>query len=340
MEQQELIIGIATAFGAFNALFLGIAALLTRKGYIEINRLLALLWIAISFTIAKVTLFSLFGQNAGQMYYPIYMASLACLMPLTYLYYLQANHNLRIGWRNKILHFLPALFYLVFSRILYQIIPYPQNKGIYIVLLLQQISYLYILWAKVIQQPNKQSHNIALHILSGATVIHIALVIHFFVGFPMYILTGITYTFVLYMMSYKGLGQLLQSLQHKKYKTSSLDDTTIALSIEKLEQVMHAQKLYLNPDLTLPFMANSLGIPLHQLSQILNDKLQLSFPDFINSYRINEAKKLLHQPGDKMKIAVIAMECGFNSISAFNAAFKKFTGYSPSQYRNAVQDYK
>jgi len=59
-----------------------------------------------------------------------------------------------------------------------------------------------------------------------------------------------------------------------------------------------------------------------------------NFPDYINKYRVKEAKKLL---GDNnfsaYTIVAIGLECGFNSKSTFYYAFKKFTGLTPTAYR-------
>jgi len=70
------------------------------------------------------------------------------------------------------------------------------------------------------------------------------------------------------------------------------------------------------------------------LSQIINENLHLSFFDFINSYRIKEAgKRLVSSDYQKYTILAIAMNVGFNSKSAFNMAFKKFTNKTPSEYK-------
>ena len=77
-----------------------------------------------------------------------------------------------------------------------------------------------------------------------------------------------------------------------------------------------------------------LSVPQHHLSQILNEKLNQNFFDFVNNYRIQEAKKLLVSPdGGLLTILAIAEEVGFNSKSAFNNAFKKVTNTTPSEFR-------
>jgi len=75
-------------------------------------------------------------------------------------------------------------------------------------------------------------------------------------------------------------------------------------------------------------------LPLH-LSQIINERCGKNFTDFINSYRLIEAKKKLSSKEYKhLTIMSIAQECGFNSISSFNTAFKKQNHCTPSQLRS------
>ncbi|MCK4763315.1 MAG: AraC family transcriptional regulator [Candidatus Aminicenantes bacterium] len=79
-----------------------------------------------------------------------------------------------------------------------------------------------------------------------------------------------------------------------------------------------------------------LGISEKHLSQILNEKLHQNFNKFINKYRVEEAKRKILDPKEKDFVLLkIAFDVGFNSKSAFNAAFKKFARMNPSQYRRA-----
>ena len=73
------------------------------------------------------------------------------------------------------------------------------------------------------------------------------------------------------------------------------------------------------------------------LSQVINETIGQTFFDFINRYRIEEAKRLLTNPADK-KITVLEVlyEVGFNSKSSFNKNFKKVTGQSPSEYLSSL----
>ena len=86
-----------------------------------------------------------------------------------------------------------------------------------------------------------------------------------------------------------------------------------------------------------PNLQKILISPKHYLSQIINEKLNCNFLDFINGYRIDDAKdKLLDENYEHFTILAIAYEVGFNSKSAFYTAFKKNTNSTPSQYRKSL----
>jgi AraC-like DNA-binding protein len=97
---------------------------------------------------------------------------------------------------------------------------------------------------------------------------------------------------------------------------------------------MASEKPYLDPNLSLPQLANDSGIPSHYLSQIINETFGLNFFDFINQYRVEEVKtKIVDPKFDSYSLLGIAFECGFNSKSAFNRIFKKSTGLTPREYK-------
>lgn len=120
-----------------------------------------------------------------------------------------------------------------------------------------------------------------------------------------------------------------------KYSGSGLAREETARYLQKLNNHMANARPYLDPGLSLPQLASELGITSHQLSQIINENHQLNFFDFINRFRVEEVKKKLGQKeNNHLSLLGIAFESGFNSKSAFNRMFKKFTGQTPSQYKN------
>jgi AraC-like DNA-binding protein len=95
---------------------------------------------------------------------------------------------------------------------------------------------------------------------------------------------------------------------------------------------MEKSKSYLKSNLTLTDLAEELQLNPKHLSQVLNEGFNENFYKFVNRYRVEEAKQLLHNSFEKFSITGIAYEAGFNSKSTFNKAFKEYTGYSPSEY--------
>jgi ligand-binding sensor domain-containing protein/AraC-like DNA-binding protein len=142
-----------------------------------------------------------------------------------------------------------------------------------------------------------------------------------------------------------GIPKLLEIIQKKrladeeKYKSSTLSFHKSKTYLNQLLKIMAEEKPYLDPELSLQTLAKRMEITKEALSQVINEQLDRNFKNFINEYRIEEAKKKLLDPKeDQFVLMKIALDVGFNSKSVFNASFKKFTGMSPSQYRKKHQD--
>lgn len=112
------------------------------------------------------------------------------------------------------------------------------------------------------------------------------------------------------------------------------DPDAAAAIAARLLEAMRRDSPYLDPLLTLPRLAVRAGTSANTLSAVLNQHLGVNFFDFVNSYRVEDATRLLLADPDRT-VLDIAMEVGFNSKSTFNAAFKKHTGTTPSAWRKA-----
>ncbi|MUP45596.1 AraC family transcriptional regulator [Gramella sp. BOM4] len=103
---------------------------------------------------------------------------------------------------------------------------------------------------------------------------------------------------------------------------------------EKIDSHLLENQRFLDPNLSLDELAGEMNMSNTHLSKIINTYSGYNFSDYINSLRIEQAKKLLNDPDFcKFTIVAIGQECGFNSRSTFYAAFKKFTVQTPTQYR-------
>ena len=122
--------------------------------------------------------------------------------------------------------------------------------------------------------------------------------------------------------------------QNNKYAKSGLSAEQLSVYKDRLETIMLNQEAYLRPDLTLPRLADAVGCSVNHLSQVINAGFEMSFFDYLNQHRIRHAKGLLGNLDDQNgAILNVAFTVGFNSNSAFYAAFKKCVGETPAQYR-------
>jgi AraC-like DNA-binding protein len=99
---------------------------------------------------------------------------------------------------------------------------------------------------------------------------------------------------------------------------------------------MNDHKPWRENNFTIAQLAEGLGLSSHHISQVLNDHRGQSFNDYLNQFRIEAVCQRLQHPSPDTLLD-IAMQCGFSSKSSFNAIFKKFTGKTPSAYRQSVQ---
>ncbi|MCP5103020.1 MAG: helix-turn-helix domain-containing protein, partial [bacterium] len=136
---------------------------------------------------------------------------------------------------------------------------------------------------------------------------------------------------LLFFMLLKKYRRYLKS--KSKYKDSALETEVVESCMKKLLYVMDIEKLYKDDKLSLQALAQKVSVTSHILSQVINEQLNKNFSDFVNSYRIEEAKKMLQDADEDTSILHICYEVGFNSKSAFYRAFKKFTDKTPSQYQ-------
>ncbi len=122
--------------------------------------------------------------------------------------------------------------------------------------------------------------------------------------------------------------------KNRKYKTSALDPEKAAEIVKKLTHLLEYEKVYRDEKVSLQSLSKELSVSYHQLSQVINEKLEKNFFDLINGYRIEEAKKRLTDPIEEARsILAIAYDVGFNTKAAFNRVFKKYTRLTPSQFR-------
>ena len=125
-----------------------------------------------------------------------------------------------------------------------------------------------------------------------------------------------------------------ESTVKNKYSGSLLSPEQSVRIAEKLKEFMEKEKPFLEPEISLQELSTRVKIHPRYVSQVINERFNKNFFEFVNYYRVEEAKtQLITESGLEKTVLEILYECGFNSKSVFNTFFKKSTGLTPSQYR-------
>jgi AraC-like DNA-binding protein len=126
-----------------------------------------------------------------------------------------------------------------------------------------------------------------------------------------------------------------KAIKTPKYKNSGLTPAVVKKIADKLENLIETRKIYTENDISLEKLAGLLNIGRHHLSQVINEHYNVNFFEYINNLRIEEAKKLLLQKTkQELNVIEVAYIVGFNNKVSFSNAFRKVTGFTPTQYRS------
>lgn len=147
-------------------------------------------------------------------------------------------------------------------------------------------------------------------------------------------------TVPIFILAYKEMNSIENfGWKEERYTSRQLDDEKSKKYLNQIRHLLEQELLYKDTHLTLRVLSDRLQIPAKYISQTINTRLSISFPDFINLYRIEDVKKNLINP-DKSHLTIlgIAQESGFKSGGRFNTLFKQATGLTPTDYRKKHQN--
>jgi len=130
---------------------------------------------------------------------------------------------------------------------------------------------------------------------------------------------------------FTGIDSKIQ-LSKKREIDNENEKPDILKKSDLLKMFMHENRPFFDPDFTIQKLSHQTQIDTREISSILNHHLNQNFYEFVNSYRIEEAKKILLEEREKT-ILEILYQVGYNSKSTFNTHFKKTTGYTPTAFR-------
>jgi AraC-like DNA-binding protein len=121
---------------------------------------------------------------------------------------------------------------------------------------------------------------------------------------------------------------------NEQQKAEKYDETELQTWKLRIETLMTEELLWLNPELTMTDLAKRLNTNTSVLSGVVNRVFGKNFNDFINTYRVFAVQSMMREgKAGHLSLLGIGLECGFNSKSTFNRAFKKVTGVAPSDWQ-------
>ena len=362
---------VVVLFGILQGAILFLAISRSKKGNVKANRLLAYFILIITLTLSGryfYTLQPLTLLNAKILFVGDFIIFL--LGPMLYFYLLEL-FQIKPDYKvHPTIHFLPAVIYLIIIFPFFiadrdNFIELSNNYlnvyiGIEIFAILQNLAYI-ILCRRILNRYVKESDNqnssapqIKFYIvllgitLTGLIFWAVSLGFRLFdpdgagdyLGYQLVwiSLSGAVIALGYYTLKYPEV--ITFAFTTKKYESKPTGIENInELSIQ-LGKIMQEKKPFLNPKLTLSELADLSGMNAHLLSRIINEKHQRNFFTYINSYRIEEFKKIAERQENKnLTLLAIAYEAGFNSKTTFNTAFKKLTNQTPKEYyRLAVNE--
>lgn len=309
------------------------------------HRFLGGLLLMLSIRIGKSVFFYFNGDLAGY-FIQFGLSACAFIGPFLLMYLRSVTRYEQNLYRDVGLHFVPMFVFIVVAWLY----PFTDPIGVWRSTIISIIYYswaLYIVlsawvvwpvWEQFWTQKDKL-HSVEFWVLGvyiGNVLVWAA---YFFCGYTSYLLGAVLFSFMLYLLVVliafsKGRRAILfQDIP--KYKDNRIADPEAEALLEQLREIMEDEELFRNPNLKLGEVASRLQILPHRLSQLLNDNQGVNFPNFVNTYRITEAKKQLDR-GTPYALEALGYEVGFNSKSTFYNAFKKVTGTTPARYKEQL----
>ncbi len=342
MNLDTQLIFFFSALGAFNSTILSVYFLFFEKPKQQSNYFLGGLLVVLSIRIWK-SIFFYFNPDLSKTYLQIGLTACLFIGPLLYLYV-----KAKLQDSNRILkQNLYILLLLVFlSIVIGYVYPYTKYPDLWGQYFYKAINYIWLLFLiltgilcrdllKKIGHKEKRLDYHEIWIVSVFCGVFLIWLAYFTSSYTSYIIGALSFSFVLYLsillIFYKRKTSFISTEKKEKYANKKISDNEAQLLLSKIETVLKEEHLYNDPNLTLTQLSKKIHVRPHVISQLLNDNLDKNFPNFINEYRIEAAKKMLITESH-LKMEVIAESCGFNSTSTFYTAFKNITNTTPGKY--------
>ena len=289
----------------------------------------------------------------------LYLPALFAIGPLYYFYYRLLLQPASVQGKRALRHFTPAMLVLT-GEFLTRVIAGQQFQGFLVQLFenpmrhlltpliiggcLHMLGYfLYLLWVIIHISNKKVEIRLFTRIGIGANIMAVSaltMICSGFLSWNMTLYFGggalialIHLGLLLASVRYPYFFQILaKELKKEGYEKPLLKGIDVESSLGRVEKLMREEKPYLEGDFSIKSLASTVNLTTGQVSQLLNDKLDIDFRNYTNQFRIEHAQQLFKEDPES-NILSVCYQSGFHSKSAFNEAFKKFTGLTPSEFK-------
>ncbi len=342
MEVSRELLFFFSALGAFNGFLLGIFYSFFKRPKHISNFFLGGFLLFLSIRIGKSVIFY-FNPDLAFSFLQFGLTACFFIGPFLY-FYLRSiyagDDKIRSLWK---IHAAILLAIILFINIRY---PFEHNidlwrpyiiRGIYLVWIgytLLALPYILRLFRNRSAEGSLGSQGLwDLSIYVGNVAIWAAF---YFCGYTSYILGALLFSFMFYLLIlqliFRKRADFSGAKTREKYKNRKIDPSKANAIISQLSVELQKDDWFRDPSLKLADVAKALHILPHTLSQVLNDNMGKSFPQYLNEQRIEAAKKMLLSDTG-LTLESIGYDCGFNSKSTFYSTFKKLTGITPAAFQ-------
>jgi AraC-like DNA-binding protein len=293
--------------------------------------------------------------------------------PLVYLYF-RSSFSSNKFVKKDLLHFIPFFLYFIYCSQFYfsstaakngmmrDEVRFTEFFGIYIssiycntLIAISHISYSIIIWKQFYSKISTLKeiklwflliYGVFVFYAVNFAVFHLLSYYRIISGCADYGISSAMSIFV-YLFSWFGfvrpkvfdgysMQEVLRPSLPEKYRSSTLTESLEGELRQRLQELMQREKLYKDENIRLESLAERLGVSRNNISQVIN-RSGMNFFEYINHWRIEEAKKLLAETSKRERnIIEVAYEVGFNNKVSFNKFFKKSTGLTPTEFRRTA----
>jgi AraC-like DNA-binding protein len=355
---------IITIISVFLTMILSLFFFVTKKGFSNENKILAILLVIFNLQIIYSFLTSAFTyQYFLDWHKSVFLIRQTSFLigPLIYFYVNSFLKRQDIIHFRSLFHFLPFIsvlsFLIIFYRYNNHFIIWESKLGLYDTIIILTVNFIYIIISVLSMKSMNinfrgfyksiriSSHNIWLQfLLLGFIVIWIinlnSFAIYMIIKRPWWCAyTASIYCLVafLFINAIMFILLLKPDIYYKitKYKNNKLKENDKNEYLQKLNSIMETNKPFLNPEISLESLANEISVSPRILSQIINETYNKNFKCYILEFRVKESMRMLEDKKyKKHTVLEILYKVGFNSKSTFNNQFKLYTNLTPQEYRS------